>query len=204
MTKLQCDCGKFKAELNHFPQNSPGRCVCYCDDCQTYMHWLGRSDLLDAHGGSEIIPVYPADLKLIEGQNLLSCVRLSPTGMFRWQTSCCHTPLGNCRPNFPWLGTSKRMYQVGGADYLEKTAGPIRSGIHARDAKGPPPNGASQKIAFKDFKVIFPFLLKGFLKSSRKKSPLFEADGITPIVTPRVLSLQERNEIRERLGFRRI
>ena len=88
MTKLRCDCEKFKAELSNFPKNSAGRSVCYCDDCQTFLHYLKRSELLDVNGGSEIIPVYPSDFKIIQGKNLLACVRLSPKGPFRWYTSC--------------------------------------------------------------------------------------------------------------------
>jgi hypothetical protein len=58
--KIQCECGAFSATLNAFPKATPGRLVCYCDDCQSYLHHLGRADLLDANGGTEVIPAYPA------------------------------------------------------------------------------------------------------------------------------------------------
>ena len=34
------------------------RVVCYCDDCQAFLHYLKRADLLDAHGGTDIVQVY--------------------------------------------------------------------------------------------------------------------------------------------------
>lgn len=201
MTKLKCDCGKFEAELVNFPKNSPGRCVCYCDDCQTYLHYLGRPELLDAHGGSEITPVYPADFKIVTGKNHLACVRLSPRGLFRFYVSCCNTPLGNNLPKFPWLGTLDRMYAHDDPNYLEKTAGPIKCRILGKFAIGTPPKGTSQKNSFKDLKVIFPFLLKGFLTGKAKNSELYMNDGVTPIVKPKILTLQERNQIREKMGL---
>ena len=36
-TEIQCQCGLFRARLKAFPGGTPGRLVCYCDDC-----WLGR------------------------------------------------------------------------------------------------------------------------------------------------------------------
>ena len=34
--------------------------VCYCDDCQAFLHYLGRADLLDALGGTDIVQMAPA------------------------------------------------------------------------------------------------------------------------------------------------
>src|SRR6476646_2142775 len=102
--EIQCECGRFRAELTSFPRNTPGRLACYCDDCQTYAHFLGRADLLDAAGGTEVVPAYPAEVKFVAGKELLACTRLSPRGMFRWSTTCCNTPIANTMPGFPWAG----------------------------------------------------------------------------------------------------
>ncbi|MEN0060360.1 MAG: DUF6151 family protein, partial [Bdellovibrio sp.] len=91
--EIQCECGQFKAKIEPFPANTPGRCICYCDDCQTYLHHIGRADLLTAAGGTEIIPVYPQQIHILTGQELLRCTRLSPKGLFRWWVACCHTPI---------------------------------------------------------------------------------------------------------------
>lgn len=205
MTEIQCDCGKFKAQLTGFPKNTPGRCICYCDDCQTFANYLNRPDLLDLAGGSEIIPVYPSEFKVLQGKELLACVRLSPKGLFRWYTSCCKTPVGNNQPKFPWVGTLNQIYKAAnGADYLEKTLGPIKSRIMGKFAKGGPPEGVAEKMTFKDAMVVLPFLLRGFLTRKAKDSVFFQEDQITPIVQPHIMTLEERNQIRDKIGFEKI
>lgn len=204
MSEIQCECGKFKAEIKNFPQNTAGRCVCYCDDCQTYLHFLGKANLLDSAGGSEIIPVYPSDFKILQGQEVLSCVRLSSKGLFRWYTSCCKTPIGNVLPKFPWVGTLNRAYSIKEPNYLEKTLGNIKSRIYGKYARGTPPKDTSQTMNFKNVKVVLPFVVKGFLTGKAKNSPFFEKDGVTPITVPKVLTPEERNQIRGTIGFPKI
>lgn len=204
MVQINCECGKFKAEISSFPKETPGRCVCYCDDCQTYLHYIGRSEFLDANGGTEIIPVYPADFKILQGHDKLMCVRLGPKGLYRWSTSCCKTPVGNVMPKFPWVGTIGNVYNTQDPSYLEKNLGKIKSRIFGKFAYGTLPEGISQKTRFKDLVTIFPFLLKGFLKGKGKKSPFFKEDGMTAIVEPYVLAREERNQIRTKLGFAKV
>jgi hypothetical protein len=199
--QIQCECGKFRAELEKFPHNTPGRLVCYCDDCQTYLHHLARPDLLDPAGGTEVIPAYPSEIKIVAGREVLRSLRLSPQGLYRWYAGCCKTPVANTKPGFPWVGIPHRAYSVNDPGYLEKTLGPIKSRIEGRFAKGSPPPGTASGIDFKGFMTVLPFLLKGMLMGKAKSSPFFEKDGQTPIVQPVVLSLAERNAIRQRLGF---
>ncbi len=198
---IQCECGKFQAELTHFPEHSPGRLACYCDDCQTYLHALGREDLLDSAGGTEVIPVYPADCKILSGQEVLKCNRLSPNGLYRWSTTCCNTPIANTRPGLPWLGIIYRAYTAKDPRVLENTFGPVRSAIMGRFARGTPPPYVSSRIGFKDMLTVLPFLLKGKLLGRAKPSPFFRADGVTPIVAPIVVPVEQKNAIRAKLGF---
>lgn len=201
MTQLQCDCGKFKAEIQNFPKNTAGRFICYCDDCQTYLHYLNRSDLLDSAGGSEIIPVYPADFKILQGQNLLTCIRLSPKGMFRWSTSCCNTPIGNTVPKFPWVGILGRAFNHADSHFLEKTLGNIKSRIYGKYSRSLPPDGTPRTMNFKSVTAILPFVSKGFLTGKAKSSPFFEKDGVTPAVVPKILTIDERSQILKKMGF---
>jgi hypothetical protein len=199
--QIQCECGKFRAQLENFPRHTPGRLACYCDDCQTYMHHLNRTDLLDAAGGTEVIPVYPAEIKILQGRETLKCLRLSPDGLYRWYAACCNTPVAATRPGFPWLGLVHRVYSVKDPGYLERTLGPIKSRIMGRFAQGTPPSATAAKIDFKGFMTVFPFLMKGMLTGKAKHSPFFAQDGRTPISEPVVLSRDERNVIRTKLGF---
>lgn len=200
--QIQCECGAFRAQLRNFPNNTPGRLACYCDDCQTFAHQLNRADLLDDAGGTEIVPVYPADLQIVAGREVLKCLRLSPGGLYRWYAGCCNTPVANTKPGFPWVGLVHRVFTVKDAGYLERTFGAIKSRIMGRYARGTPPGGTAQKMDFKGFMTVLPFMLKGVLTGKAKHSPFFAEDGRTPIVPVTVLSLQERNSIRQRLGFK--
>ncbi|OQW55045.1 MAG: hypothetical protein A4S09_17085 [Proteobacteria bacterium SG_bin7] len=199
--EIQCECGEVKMELAQFPKNSPGRLVCYCDDCQVFLHSLGRSDLLDIAGGTEVVPVYPAEAKIISGTEFLRCTRLSSNGTYRWWSSCCKTPLGNTHPKRPWLGIMHRAYNVKDPKFLEKTFGPVRSRIRGDFARGTPPDGTSPQIGFKDFLVVFPFMLKGILLGKKKNSPFVREDG-SPIMEPNVLHSDEVSGIRQELGFK--
>lgn len=194
--EIQCECGRFRARLKAFPRHTPGRLVCYCDDCQTYLRHLGRVDLLDANGGTEVIPAYPADVEIVQGLEHLKCTRLSPKGMFRFSAACCNTPVANLRPGTPWAGFLRCMYAAKGAQALDQVLGPVRSRIMGRFATGRPPAGTPDKINLKAMASVLPFVLKGVLMGKSKPSPFFGSDGVTPITQPCVLSKAEREAAR--------
>ena len=190
--EIQCECGKFRAKLKAFPDNTPGRLVCYCDDCQAYLHYLKRTDLLDANGGTEVIPAYPTDVEILTGLEHLKCTRLSEKGIFRFSTSCCNTPIVNTNPGEPWAGFMRCVYTVKDGQKIDQTLGPVRSRIMGRYAKGSPPVGTPQKFNLKAILTVMPFMLKGKLFGKSMPSPFFSANGITPVVTPHVLSVAEK------------
>lgn len=191
--EIQCECGQFKAELTRFPKNTPGRFTCYCDDCQAFLHFIKREELLDQNGGSEIIPAYPADFKITSGINVLKCVRLSPKGMYRFYTSCCSYPVANTDPVRPWVGIMSGMYKAKNPDILDQQLGPNKISFMGQFAKGTPPPGTPDKIDFKGIVAVLPFLVKGKLLKKAKPSPFF--DNGECIVTPKVLTLEERRQI---------
>jgi hypothetical protein len=196
--EIQCECGKFRAELTRFPQNTPGRLKCYCDDCQSYLHYLKRADLLDENGGSEIIPAYPADVKILAGKEFLKCTRLFPNGMFRFSTTCCNTPIANTDPKRPWAGFHRRMYTSKDPNKLDQTLGPVKSGIMGKFAKGTPPPGTPQKFDLKGMVTVMPFILKGVVLGKAKPSAFFENGEA--IGTFKVLSKEERQAARSAAG----
>ncbi len=191
--EIQCECGKFRAKLTAFPRNTPGRLKCYCDDCQAFLTYLNRADLLDENAGSEIIPAYPADIKLIAGKDLVRCMRLSPKGMYRFFTACCSTPIVNTDPVRPWAGIHRRMYTAKDPNRLDRELGPVKSSIMGKYAKGTPPPGTPMKFDFKGLRTVMPFILKGKLLRKSKPSPFFENGEA--IATPTVLTLEERTKV---------
>ncbi|MGE0314115.1 MAG: DUF6151 family protein [Lautropia sp.] len=192
---VQCECGDFRARLAAFPRRTPGRLVCYCDDCQTYLKHLGRADLLDANGGTEVIPAYPADVEILLGQVKLKCTRLSPNGTFRFSTTCCNTPVANTRPGAPWAGFLRCVYVAADPRALDEL-GPVRSRIMGRHAKGTPPEGTPARFDLKAMLTVMPFILKGRLLGKSRPSPFFAADGVTAVVEPYVLDKAEREAAR--------
>lgn len=194
--EIRCECGKFRAKLKAFPNNTPGRLVCYCDDCQRYLRHLKRTDLLDANGGTEVIPAYPADAEILQGREHLRCTRLSPNGTFRFSTACCNTPVANTRPGEPWAGFLRCVYTTGeDAHKLDRVLGPVRSRIMGRYAQGIPPVGTPKKFDLRAILTVMPFMLKGKLLGKSSPSPFFAEDGVTAIAVPHVLSEVERQAV---------
>jgi len=196
--EIQCECGKLRAELNQFPKNTPGRLKCYCDDCQSYLHYLKRPDLLDENGGSEVIPFYPADIRITAGQDLIKCVRLHPGGMFRFATTCCNTPIANTDPKRPWAGIHRRMFTNKDPDIFEKALGKVKSSIMGKYAKGTPPPATPQTYDLNGMRIVMPYLLKGMFFGKSKHSPFF--NDREPIAAPKVLTGEERQAARAAAG----
>lgn len=184
--KISCDCGSFVANLKSFPKNTPGRLVCYCDDCQAYARKLKRTDVLDLYGGTEVIPVYPKEIEVIQGLDKLKCYRLTKHGTYRWATSCCNSPIVNTRPGFPWAGIFHTAYTNQNPTALSEL-GEIKCRIYGKYALDGAPFIISEKIAFRDKLVVMPFIVKGKILGMGKKSPFFESDNLTPICEPEIL-----------------
>ncbi len=117
------------------------RIVCHCRGCQAYARWLGRLELLDDAGGTDIVQLTPSQLRLETGVDQLDCVRLTDAGALRWHARCCRTPIANSLAQAwaPWLGMPRLFVDARqvGADAL----GPVRFRIHARHARAAVPGG---------------------------------------------------------------
>lgn len=185
--KIQCDCGKFQALLKHFPKASPGRLVCYCDDCQSYAKKIGREDILDEFGGTEVIPAYPNDFVIQEGKEHLKCFKLSPKGLHRWTAACCNTPIVNTMPKFPWLGIPRNVYTNADSNALA-AFGKVRSRIKGKFKTGDAPFKISDDLGFMDALTVIPFIAKGFIFKKFSSSPFLKDDGKTPMSEPHYLN----------------
>jgi hypothetical protein len=76
--EFQCRCGEVIGRLANPSPEAVNRMVCYCDDCQAFLHYLGRADLLDAHGGTDIVQIAPAALSIARGHQRIVGLRLAP------------------------------------------------------------------------------------------------------------------------------
>lgn len=105
--KATCKCGKVCASVNALEKAPPLRLVCYCKDCRGYFESLNRiaaSDpkttanpppaLLDNWGGVDWTAVYPRDITLLQGQELLATAKIRESSSMRQVfTTCCYTPV---------------------------------------------------------------------------------------------------------------
>src|SRR5262244_3439281 len=117
--EVHCRCGEVRGFVADASPNTVNRVMCYCDDCQAFVHHLGRADLLDAHGGTDIVQVAPASLVSHHGTERIVGLRLAPKGLYRWYASCCKTPLGNTvGPAIPFVGIVAQAFEgaAGGPD----------------------------------------------------------------------------------------
>jgi len=184
--KISCDCGKFKANMVALPRNTPGRLVCYCNDCQQFLKRINREELLDEYGGTEIIPAYPSEIEITQGKDQLKCYRLTENGAYRWATSCCNSPVANTKPGFPWAGVFHCAYTNQDTEALYKL-GEIRSRIYGRDAREGAPYSISNKIQIKDMLVVIPFIIKGKIFKKGHNSPFLGSTNSAPLCKPEIL-----------------
>src|SRR3974377_1022312 len=92
---LSCSCRKVCGLVTDVAPKTAKPVVCYCDDVQAFLHKLDRADLLDHHGGTDIVQLAPASLSFVRGTERIVGLRLTPRGVYRWYASCCRMPLGN-------------------------------------------------------------------------------------------------------------
>lgn len=191
MIPLRCRCGQARGSLGVAPKSGM-HLVCYCDDCRAFAHALGRADLLDDAGGSEVFVTTPSRLSVTSGLEQLRCMRLSAEGMLRWYWACCNTPLANTmhRPGIPAVSIHRAFIDADDTTAL----GPVTR-LNARFARGAVPAGAEQSTSLATMVRIVIFMLGARLRAAHKPNPLFLDNK--PVREPRVLGAAERDALRE-------
>jgi hypothetical protein len=177
------------------------RAICYCDDCQAYLHHLGRSDLLDAHGGTDIVQVAPATLTFDRGSERIVGLRLSPKGLYRWYASCCKTPLGNTlTPAVPFVGIVVQGFERPGTR-PDDVFGRPRGKMMGKFAIGTPPEGSTKlnlRLIARAFRVVIGWRLRG----KAWPHPFFDRATRAPRRPVTMLTRAERDALRPLCGPR--
>lgn len=190
---IQCRCGRLKGSVTDV--NTANRLVCYCEDCQAFAHFLGRSrEILDSHGGTDIVQMLPKNVSFTQGTEVLACMRLRETGLLRWYTNCCKTPIGNTLPSYKmsFVGLVHNCLESSEVT-LDNSFGPVCSHVHTKYAKGEPkpkPVGIVATIVGN-----MAMILRARIDGSYKQTPFFLADSEIPTVNPKILSDREYKDV---------
>ena len=190
---LRCRCGTLKGHVSHPEKVSRG--VCYCKDCQAFAHFLGKTDdVLDEMGGTDVMATLPKYVTFTQGLEVLACMSLTETGMLRWYTSCCRTPIGNTPRDFKTSHVGLvHTCLAGPPRALDDSFGPVRMRVNTKHAKGKP-----KPLPISTVTSIFRFLsslIRARLDGSFKSTPFFTSDRGTPVVPPKVLTSSERERL---------
>lgn len=184
---LKCSCGVVRGVANNVFPGSGMRAVCYCDDCQKFARFLGRDDILDEYGGTEVFQMPPADVKITQGAEQIRCIRLTPKGLHRWYTACCRTPIGNTlSAGGPFVGM---IHNFMGDDETIRNQhlGPVQGYAHTRFAAPNLPAGRRQGVPWRLIMRTLSKLLVWKLKGKNRPSPFFDEHG-RPVSEPDILS----------------
>jgi hypothetical protein len=194
---LQCRCGALKGVLADTA--GANRVVCYCKDCQAFAHFLGAAEqILDARGGSDIVQVRPKKLRFTQGIEHLACMRLSEKGTLRWYASCCRTPIGNtvATPKWSFIGLVHSCLE-GSGNSLDDAFGPVGAQVHGKSARGEPKpkdTGLGRVGAW-----FVRNVLRARLTGDYKTTPFFDVASGAPVVTPSVLSVEDRARLMQKV-----
>ncbi len=184
--KLKCSCGKVRGKTKNVNESSGTRIMCCCDDCQSFAQYLNQeSSVLDQYGGTDIFQMPISNIRIIEGIEQVSSIRLSAKGMYRWYTKCCNTPIGNSMgPGVPFIGVIHNF--MDNASTRDKELGKSRGHIQTKFARQEVPTdlkGSSLKIILRSLSKLIVWKIKGLNKPS-----VFFDDNGKPIAKPNILN----------------
>ena len=170
---LTCACGASEWSVAHAATGT--NIACYCADCQAYAAHLGKTDMLDAQGGTEIFQTVPHAVTFTKGADTLKVLRLSPKGLLRWYAGCCDTPVANTLPGpaLPFVGLVLHAGQVG--------FGPVKARVNTKAATAPVPSFGTAAAGL----AVLRRAVIARLRGHSSGAPFFE--GGRPVVTPVVL-----------------
>ena len=190
---LRCRCGGLQGSIDI--DKAAARAVCYCKDCQAYARFLGHeTDVLDDKGGTEIVATLPSSFHITSGIERLGCVSLKRRGILRWYATCCKTPIGNTPrdPKVSYLGVVKACLPDSEQALTQRlgVAGCLVNTESALAKVNKTPLASAVAIA-----RIGAMIFGARLSGKYKNNPFFKPDSSIPVVTPHVLSEEERRPL---------
>jgi hypothetical protein len=189
---VRCRCGSVRGSLAR--TDVLNRCSCYCRSCHAFAHYLGRPDeILDAHGGTDIVQVRSRGLRFERGSESIACLGFTP-GTLRWYARCCRTALANTPRSrtLPIAGVIHDCLHGEGAPPLDTAFGRVAMNVYAEEALSPPPARRLPQLLM--IARLAPTALRARFDASYRRSPFRRGDG-APIAEQRLLREAERNAL---------
>jgi hypothetical protein len=174
------------------------RFLCYCVDCGAFARFLGRPDVLDAAGGTDIFHLPPARVHLTAGTDALAGVAFS-SKVIRWYAACCRTPVANtaASASFPVVALihSFMDHDADGRS-REQALGPARCRIYERSAVAPLAPNAPPPMSAGVVARRASLLLAWWLRGLARPTPFFDPRSGAPRVAPQVIGGAELEALR--------
>jgi len=201
---IRCECGTLQGTLRGVDPARGNRLICYCDDCQSFAHFLNRGEggaVLDDFGGTDLFQTSPSRITFEEGAEELAAVNLKPGGLMRWYARCCNTPIANTMrsPQMPFAGTLHvAVDHAADGRSRDETLGPVRGTSLTQFAKGDASHleaggGRSLAMLGRILRLLFVWRLRG----EHRPSPFFDDEGNLRC-EPHVLTQDELAEVEAR------
>jgi len=196
---LQCSCGEVRGLVANIARRTVNRVVCYCADCQAFLHQIGRTDLFVPHAGTDIVQVAPATLSFLQGRQNIVGLRLSQKGLYRWYARCCRMPLGNTvTPAIPFVGLVAQAFASATQD-ANDLVGPPVGGIYGNFAVGGAPEGSTGFNPWLFARAIG-MVLGWRLRGKTWPHPFFDQATRAPTYPVTILTRSERDALRPLCG----
>lgn len=195
--RFQCRCGRLQGEMAQ-PEQAM-RAVCYCRDCQAYAHLLGQpQQVLDAHGGTDIVATQSRYVRFTSGAESLACLSLSPRGLLRWYAGCCRTPIANTARDWklPYAGMVHSCLRQ--PQPMETSFPRIEMVVNTKSAKGAPPQVSRTRGVLR-FARLMLRILAARARGAYRQTPFFDASG-APVVEVKVAEREAVARARSAVG----
>jgi hypothetical protein len=194
--EVRCRCGEVRGVAADASPRTVNRVLCYCDDCQAYAHHLGRADLLDGKGGSDIVQMAPAAISFTKGKDRIAGLRLTEKGLYRWYATCCNTPVGNTMsPALPFVGIPVQSFDAQPDGVFGKPMGAILG----KYAVGEPPHGSTGLNLGLLLRAIGK-VLGWRLGGKAWPHPFFKREDRAPLYPVTIVPRERREELRALCG----
>jgi hypothetical protein len=191
---LRCRCGHVRGVASDVSPSSGFRFVCYCGDCQAFARLLGRTDVLNDAGGTDIFHLPPARVKITAGSDALRCLRFSAK-VLRWYVDCCKTPIANSAadPRFPVTGLIHCfMDHAGDGRSRDAVLGAPVCRLYERSATAPLPLDAPPPPKVRMFLSRGSALIGWWWRGLARPNPFFDERSNAPRSVPRDVPSSER------------